>query len=360
MAETGPARPWRLERYQDGDEHGILDLFRTVFGKSRSAEHWRWQFKDNPYGGPFVSLARRIDDSAVVGSYSVMPLKLNVMGRPVLACQSVDTAVHPDHRGQRVFEQTASDCYAWCEASGVRAVVGFPNANSYPGFMRTLDWRRIVFPVQHTLRLSIARELRTALGIPLLPALADVFYGAGRLAGLSLNRALAARLPGGASTFHTAGTVPEGYEALWNAWRSQEVLSLWKDAEYLRWRYDRNPDHRFTYYYLARGSELLAQAIGVEIDGALMLCELLVGGRDLGVGRRLVREVGLHALGRGMRAVGFLGSDAGFFADVLTGFARRNSYANVFCGRSFDPGVLRELLPLAANWTVTFGDGDFV
>jgi|SRR5262245_8668007 len=360
MAEPAAARPWRLERYREGDEHAILELFRTVFGKSRSVEHWHWQFRANPYGGPFVSLARREDDGAVIGSYSVMPLKLNVMGRAVLACQSVDTAVHPDHRGQRVFEQTASDCYAWCEASGLQAVVGFPNANSYPGFMRTLDWRRIVFPVQHTLRLSIARELRELLGIPGLPALADVFYAGGRYLGLSLQGGLSGRLPGGKAAFHVAGSVPDGYEALWNAWRSQEVLSIWKDSEYLRWRYDRNPDQRFTYYYLARGSEILAQAIGTEIDGALMLCELLVAGREVRVARRLVNEIAVLALGRGLRAVGFLGSDAGFFAEALAGFSRRNSYANVFCGRSFDPGVLRELLPLPGNWTVTFGDGDFV
>jgi predicted N-acetyltransferase YhbS len=359
MADTTPARPWRLERYREGDEGAILELFRTVFGRSRSADHWRWQFKDNPYGGPFVSLARRIDDGAVIGSYSVMPVMLNVMGRPVPACQSVDTAVHPDHRGQRVFEQTAGDCYAWCESSGIKAVIGFPNASSYPGFLRTLDWRRIAFPIQHTMRMEIGSLVRRATGIPLLPGLADLFYRAGRHLGLSVRAALLRRVTGGV-TFRTATALPDGYDALWDRWRSQEVLSLWKDSGYLRWRYDRNPDHRFTYFILARGDEILAQAVGVEIDGALALCELLVGGRDTLLGERLVLETCLQARARGLRAVGFLGCDAGFFEDVLVGFGRRRSYANVFCGRSFDPGALRELLPLAASWTVTFGDGDFV
>src|SRR5439155_2421485 len=122
MPEARNVRPWRVERYREGDEQAVLDLFRTVFGHSRSLEHWRWQFKGNPYGGPFVSLARREDDGTV-GSYSVMPVMLNVMGTAVLGCQSVDTAVHPDHRGQRVFEQTASDCYAWCQSQGVQAVI---------------------------------------------------------------------------------------------------------------------------------------------------------------------------------------------------------------------------------------------
>jgi predicted N-acetyltransferase YhbS len=360
MPETTPSRPWRLERYRDGDEQAILGLFREVFGRSRSPEHWRWQFKDNPYGGPFVSLARRIDDGAVVGSYSVMPVMLNVMGKAVLACQSVDTAVHPDHRGQRVFEQTASDCYAWCESGGVKAVFGFPNASSYPGFMRTLDWRRIGFPVRYAMRLEVGSRVRRATGLPLLPGLADFFFRAGRHAQLALRRSAVRRVAAPDAVFRVHSIVPDGYDALWNECRSQEVLSVWKDADYLRWRYDRNPDHRFTYFTLARGDGSLAQAVGVEIDGTLALCELLVAGRDVLIGQRLALEICLHARSRGLGAVSLLGSDAGFFDEVFAGFSRRRSYADVFCGRSFDTGVLREILPHAANWTVTFGDGDFV
>jgi GNAT acetyltransferase-like protein len=359
MPETAPSRPWRIERYRVGDEQAILELFRTVFGKSRSEEHWRWQFKDNPYGGPFASLARRVDDGAVVGSYSVMPIMLNVMGRPVLACQSVDTAVHADYRGQRVFEQTATDCYAWCESQGVKAVIGFPNAISYQGLVRTLNWRRVGFPVEFRMRMEIAPLLR-ATRVPMLPALADAFFRPARRAQLALRGALLRRITGSDLVFRVASTVPEGYDALWNAWRSQEVLSVWKDADYLRWRYDRNPDHQFTYFFIARRNEILAQAVGVEIEGALVLCELLVADRDPLVGERLVVDICRHAGGRGLRSVKFLASDTGYFDEILRGFDRRTAWANVFCARSFDPGILRELLPGAANWTVTFGDVDFV
>jgi len=359
MAEAQGGRSWRLERYRKGDEHAILDLFRTVFGRSRSLEHWQWQFAQNPYGGPYVSLARRESDGAVVGSYSVMPIRLNVMGNPVPACQSVDTAVHPDARGQRVFEKTASDCYAWCESEGIRAVIGFPNASSYPGFMRSLAWRRIVFPIQHQMRLGIGGAVRRAIGVPGLPALTDLVYRAGRRMRLAARRAFLRRV-GGDGEFRISETVPEGYGALWSTVRSQEVLSVWKDADYLQWRYDRNPDHKFRYFQLLRGATLAALAVGVPIEGALVLCELMAAGRDVAIGRRLVAEIALHALAAGHRAVSFLGADPGWFADALDGFERQNSYANAFCGRSFEEGTLAELLPHAANWTVTFGDGDFV
>jgi hypothetical protein len=361
VAEVTQASPTRLERYRDGDEEAVLALFRTVFGKARSLEHWRWQFKANPYGGPFVSMARRESDGLVVGSYSVMPVKLNLMGRSVLACQSVDTAVHPDHRGQRLFETTASDCYEWGASAGLKAVVGFPNASSYPGFMRTLGWRRIAFPDQHVLRLGIGAALARRTGIPVLPSLADAGYRLQRRIGLGSQRALLRRLAGEALTFRVHDRVPAAYEALWNACRSLEVLSVWKDTQYVGWRYDQNPDHRFTYFAMHRDSgDIAALAVGVDLGGVLTLCELMVEGRNVPVGRWLATEIGLRALSRGLRAVSFLGADQGLFRDVFEGFTHERSYANVFCGRAFDTQQLGELLPSAMNWTVTFGDGDFV
>jgi hypothetical protein len=349
-----------LERYQAGDETGLLELFATVFGKSRSLEHWTWQFKRNPYGGPFVSLARRGRDRAVVGGYSVMPVMLNFLGRPVPACQSVDTAVHPDARGQRIFEKTATDCYEWCAGAGLQAVVGFPNANSYPGFVRSLGWKRIVFPTAHVLRLSLEGGLRKLSGIGWLSSPLDACYRLGMRLKLAGRLAVLRRGAGKAARFQVAAAVPAGYEQLWNTWKTQEVLSIWKDSKYFAWRYDQNPDHRFSYLYLTRDGEIPALAVAVEIDRALALCELIVGDRDVMTGRLLVGEICHHALARGLRAVRFLGHDAGLFDDVLEGFEHHRSYANVFAGRALAPGPIGEELPHADRWTVTFGDGDFV
>lgn len=360
MSEAKPVEEWRLERYQPGDETRVLELFQTVFGKPRSLEHWTWQFKRNPYGGPFVSMARRVRDGAVVGSYSVMPIQLNVVGRAVPACQSVDTAVHADFRGQRIFEKTASDCYEWCASAGLQAVVGFPNSSSYPGFMRSLAWKRIVFPTAHVRRLSMKAGLARVLGAAWLGALCDAFYRFAVSLDLEARRAVLRRIVGQHSPFNVSRQVPEGYEKLWNAWKSQEALSVWKDTKYFQWRYDENPDHEFTYLYLTRDGGIPALAVGVELDGALVLCELMVGGRDVPSGRLLACEICRYAMDRGLRAVTFLGHDAGLFEDVLEGFEHERSYTNVFGGRVLAAGPLAEDLPHADNWTITFGDGDFV
>jgi hypothetical protein len=360
MAESTRTDSWRLERYRQGDERGILELFAAVFGKTRSSEHWIWQFRDNPYGGPFVSVAKTAGADRIVASYSVMPIQLNYLGRAIPACQSVDTAVHPDFRGQKMFEKTASDCYAWCAESGLQAVVGFPNANSYPGFVRGLAWKRVVFPTQYILRLSVGLGLKRLLGADWLAGVLDAIYGSWVRARLAMRGGMLRRLAAGGTSFVVSPTVPEGYEKLWGAWRTQEILSIWKDAKYFQWRYDRNPDCRFAYLHLTRAGEIVALAVAAEMEGALVLCELMVAGRDVATGRLLANHIARYALGRGLRAVTFLGHDAGLFADVLQGFERTVSYTNVFGGRVFVAGALADDLPHADNWTVTFGDGDFV
>jgi len=169
------AAGWSVGRYQSDDEHAIRELFASVFGATRTLRHWRWQFRDNPYGGPYVSIARR-NDGAVVGSYGVMALKLNLIGKPVLIGESVDTAVRPDHRGQRVFEETAKDCYEFCASEGMAAVIGFPNHNSLPGFIRNLGWTRITSLDEYRMRLGVADVLQRRLNLKVLTVLGDAVY----------------------------------------------------------------------------------------------------------------------------------------------------------------------------------------
>jgi GNAT superfamily N-acetyltransferase len=357
---TDAARPWRIERYRDGDETAVLALFTDVFRRPRTVAHWTWQMKRNPYGGPFVAMARRTGDGAIVGINGAMSMKLNLAGRPVLICQSVDTAVHPEHRGQGVFENTARECFEWARSQGAEAVIGFPNPTSYPGLVRSLGWDRVLFPTQYKMRLSVRAELAEALGSRAFAGLADALWSLFARAVVGLRHALLRRVAGPGVRYVESAAVPAGYEALWNAWRAQEMLSVWKDTEYLRWRYDDNPDHRFTYHHLERGGEMVALAVTVEIDRATAVCEFLVRDRDASVGRLLASELCDHARKTGRTSVSFLGHDVGFFDDSFCDFDRRIAYSNVLCAQAFGEGRLAHLLPHADNWTITFGDGDFV
>ncbi|MDY7095695.1 MAG: GNAT family N-acetyltransferase, partial [Acidobacteriota bacterium] len=49
--------PFRIRSYRPGDEERILELFADSFHHRRPEEHWRWEYRENPLGGPFISLA---------------------------------------------------------------------------------------------------------------------------------------------------------------------------------------------------------------------------------------------------------------------------------------------------------------
>lgn len=360
MAEVaGGARGWSVDAYRPGDEHEILALFNSGFGQARTLATWYWRFRDNPLGGPLASVARRDSDGRLVGTYMCLPFRLNVSGRALPAAQVVDLVVHPDHRRQGMFERMARHSYEQLGALGYRAEVAFPNptAMSYPGFTRTLGWSPLSTIRRTGARLDLGRPLRRLLRLPWLANTANATWR------VRLARALERRRRASAHAgfeFRTSTAAPEGCDRLWDACRESQGLSFWKDAGYLRWRYDANPDHDFTYGCLTRAGELVALAVALERDDAVILCELLVAGRDPAAGRGLVAEMCGLAFRRRMRSISYYGHDDGYLASVLEGFSTAREAENVLVGHPLAGDARVAMSPAQARWTIAYGDADFV
>jgi hypothetical protein len=320
-----------LTRYKEGDEKEIVSLFNSVFNLNRPLDQWVWKFKENPYGGPFVSIMRATADSKILGYHTVMPFPLNAMGKPLLACQTLDIVVRAENRMQGIFEKTGLDCTRQCEEAGVEAIMGSPNQSSYPGFIRSLGWSRILFLKHYLLRLEITDKLQRFVKLRPLAKLLGLLYRVPTRLTLSYHRFFLKLRVDRNLTFFSSPTVPPDYDSLWNACRPFEVLSIWKDSRYFKWRYDQNPAHEFTYHYLKKEGEIVALAVAVEREGAITLCEILVKNRETILGRFLVNKICLHYFNKKSTSVDFLGHDMGFFDDLFQSFKRRISYENVYC-----------------------------
>jgi len=62
-----------IRGYRAGDEAAILPMFVESFGTPRSAEHWRWKFRDDPYGG--LRITEVFDEaSQLVAHYAGYPV----------------------------------------------------------------------------------------------------------------------------------------------------------------------------------------------------------------------------------------------------------------------------------------------
>ena len=171
-----PEREWDVEGWHPGDEAAILELFRAEFGRERTLAHWRWKFLENPCGGPFISLAWHRQRHQLVGNQVLMPFPLCAGGRRLLAGHSLDLVVHHDFRRQGVFERTGRHAEEYLRQQGGEALVAFPNASSYPGFVRSLGWKRILEPTMWKRRLGLRAKLERRLRVPALAAAVDAVF----------------------------------------------------------------------------------------------------------------------------------------------------------------------------------------
>lgn len=76
----------------------------------------------------------------MVGHYAVQRMKVIIDGKEKGAALSMNTMTHPDYQGRGIFPELAMHVYKQCEDSGIELIFGFPNENSYIGFVKKLGW----------------------------------------------------------------------------------------------------------------------------------------------------------------------------------------------------------------------------
>jgi hypothetical protein len=152
----------------------------------------------------------------------------------VLGAHSVDTVVHREFRGKGLFIEGARRCYELAREEGVQFLYGFPGPTTHRGMVRHLEW-------MNASRLSC---LSFAVDVSRLLQARGVWNPAARLmARLSLTAwrdHFGRRLERGADTRTKVGRITEfdgSFDGLWRVCRAHFPLGLWRDREYLQWRY---------------------------------------------------------------------------------------------------------------------------
>jgi len=223
---------WCNRPYHEGDEHGILALRRAAFGNLDPVRllmsTWRWQFRDNPAGAPFIRLAEC--RGRVVAQYAVIPMRVSVDGTERTLAFSCDTMTHPAFQRRGLFSLLAGAVYRDMEEqAGIRGVFGFPNRASMPGFVKNLGWRPIAsLPPWVT---------------PANPAGALFPPGAGfREKGRDL------------ALSPLSGFGP-CFDDLWARHRPEKGVALVRDSRYLSWRYPAFPDFGYRSFSVTEQGE---------------------------------------------------------------------------------------------------------
>jgi hypothetical protein len=276
---------------------------------------------------------------------------VNFCGREICAGQSCDTMVRGDQRGKGWFVRLATVNYEQAAAGGLQAVVGFPNRNSFPGFMRSLDWRRITSLREYTCRLGYRR----------LWGGTDALYKLILRAGLR-GKTFALRLWHERLDIVVSDVLSDNLGELLDEVRNHEVLSIWKDLPYLRWRYESHPENSYTFHVLLKAGRAEGLVVSRTVGSTIAICELVHRRRDVRESVVFLNSLLTLYAREPWQKVEFFGHDDGFFQSVFRacGFAESYSSGFVFGGRVFGGGPLEGHFPHAANWTVSYGDTDVV
>jgi hypothetical protein len=93
--------PHVVRSYRDGDEEAILRLFAASFTPDRGLDHWRWKYRDNPFGTLAISCAFA-PGGELVAHYAAYPVPFRRTrpgtGATLLCHQVGDTMTDRHHR----------------------------------------------------------------------------------------------------------------------------------------------------------------------------------------------------------------------------------------------------------------------
>jgi hypothetical protein len=339
-----------IKEYEIGDETGILSLFKEVFGFNRDENHWNWQFINHCQGRGIITLANM--SGQTVAQYSMMRNNLNFMGREIIAAQSCDTMVRSDFRKKGLFSHLAERNYSFAAKNGVQAVFGFPNRNSYPGIVRNLKWYRIFFLNHYLLRFGyekiwggrfdqIHKHVRGMLN---------------RLKYISL------RFRQKNIDISVSYELPDDLDDCLAEIRDYEVLSVWKDLNYLRWRYQNHPNFIYKFHILRYINRINGIIITRNLGNRIAICDVLHRNKSVLQASILLCHVLLNYKDSGAQAIDFYGYDNGFFDTIfrMCGFKKSSISDFVFGGRVFVTNKFEKMFLMPHNWTITHGDTDVI
>ncbi len=108
------------------------NFFNNVYKTNRTIENFRWEFVDGPEGKAIYVIAVDTSETSFVkiaGIQCAIPIELmNADGSYILTAKSEDTLVHPDYRGQKLFEKMYALLFYECKKAGVKYIWGFTPA----------------------------------------------------------------------------------------------------------------------------------------------------------------------------------------------------------------------------------------
>lgn len=217
-----------IRSYQEGDEYGIVRLFKDVFGREMTIDEWRWKYRGQGSEGIYSVVAVNSDDE-IVGHYGGVPLRTLYMGNEIGILSVCDVMIQPKSRGFWLLKRINAFFMQAAIKNGFKLCYGFPTEKT------------LMLPAE---KLGIIERCTK-----IFDAKKDVCFNN------NLNRFFFRLLP--------LNFDDERIKRLWEAVKGNLEFTVIRGMDYLRWRYRDNPVSSYELWGLTKrwGRNLYALAV---------------------------------------------------------------------------------------------------
>lgn len=235
---------WTIRRYNPGDEIGYIALMNTVFPKYEcDLEHWRWEFKDNPFGS-----IQTLSDfkGKIVGHMGLICVPIKIGNRIVLGSQAVDLAVHPSFRHRGMFLEIGKKQSQYAEDGEIVISYGVPNEPAYHGHIKYGWFLASEIPVLTKMMskkgffLFVLARFRDLLKQPNLTSALNFLKITKNLIEVFIKKKKHTSTPKFFEK-HIVDHFDGRFDRFWEEISSQYPLLVVRNAKYLNWRYVKKP-----------------------------------------------------------------------------------------------------------------------
>jgi len=356
----------RLAKHFEEKEK-LLNLFRASFGFSISVEHWDWKHLQNPLASSDPEVIVAVDNGKIIGARPFLPAEMWLGNKKVKAAQHCDTMVHPDYQGKGIFNQMGQFAVRYLKDNGYALSYGFPGPMSRPGFLK--QGYRIVAETENMFRVVHPQKLLSyKLGNKILASGLGFFYDA-----LSIIEAKKTTCSSDSFQVEICDRFTDDLKDV-DDLRDKSGINLVRSESYLRWRFDRYPDHRYRYVIAKKDAKLWGYAVvsvQQQQNGSVngLIVDYMVKNKDLACFRVLIDKC-LKELGKSESDIllAWAFSEPQLRKELLTHFGFKSSvkfpYNKMFGYAYLDAMLIDENLAQGVdiydrnNWRVTHAYAD--
>ena len=281
---------YRIRQYREKDEIAINIFFKKAFGGDRYLQRWHWLYQKNSAGKPVIFIIED-ENGNVVGQSANIAVRVKFLEEEILAYQSIDSMVDPNHRGRGLFTKAAQEVLKFLQNKQKTLIYHFPNENSFPIYLKSLSRKEVTnIPILVKLinhkrsiliflfKKYIFGKFKNRLILNIVIILLLVMVKMIDLFSKNPEKILKAN---SLYKISLEENIDERFNRLWEDLKKEYSCIVVRDKIYLRWRYIENPMvcyHLFTVaeenklngYVVVRIIQKEKARIGVIVD---LFCE---------------------------------------------------------------------------------------